>query len=89
MFSSSAAWRSICTGGLLRLFSKFWCCVNVESILLVVWLILNSNDYQITFNNNFIYGTTSQVLVNIHDGGTIADNAIINIMVHDVADGDG
>jgi len=46
-----------------------------------------TDSVEFTFNNNFIYGTTSQVLVNIHDGGTIADNAIINIMVHDVADG--
>lgn len=42
---------------------------------------------EFTFNNNHIYGATSQVLVNLHDGGTIADNAMVNIMVHDVADG--
>ena len=42
---------------------------------------------EFTFNNTFIYGTTSQVLVNLQDGGTIADNAMINILVHDVADG--
>jgi len=42
---------------------------------------------EFTLNNGFIYGTTSQVLVNLHDGGTIADNAMVNVLVHDVADG--
>ena len=42
---------------------------------------------EFTFNNNHIFGSTSQVLVNLHDGGTIADNAMVNILVHDVADG--
>jgi len=42
---------------------------------------------EFTFNNNHIYGISSQVLVNLHDGGTIADNAMVNILVHDVADG--
>ena len=42
---------------------------------------------EFTFNNTFIYGATSQVLVNIQDGGTIADNAMVNVIVHDVADG--
>ena len=42
---------------------------------------------EFTFNNDHIYGTTSQVLVTLQDGGTIADNAMINVMVHDVADG--
>jgi len=46
-----------------------------------------TDSVEFTFNNTFIYGTTSQVLVNIYNGGTIADNAIINIMTHDVADG--
>lgn len=39
------------------------------------------------FNNDHIYGFSSHVLVNLLDGGTIADNAMINVMVHDVADG--
>ena len=42
---------------------------------------------EFTFNNNIIYGTNSQVLVNINEAGTIADNAMVNVMVHDVADG--
>lgn len=42
---------------------------------------------EFTFNNNHIYGTTSQVLVNINEAGTMADNAMVNVMVHDVADG--
>jgi len=42
---------------------------------------------EFTFNNTHIYGTTSQVLVNLHDGGTIADNAMVNVLAHDVADG--
>ena len=42
---------------------------------------------EFTFNNNHIYGTTSQVVVTLQDGGTIADNAMINVMVHDIADG--
>ena len=42
---------------------------------------------EFTFNNNHIYGTTSQVLVSLQDGGTIADNAMVNVMVHDIADG--
>ena len=33
------------------------------------------------------YGTTSQVLVSLQDGGTMADNAMVNVMVHDIADG--
>ena len=42
---------------------------------------------EFTFNNNHIYGTTSQVLVTLQDGGTIADNAMVNVMVHDIANG--
>jgi hypothetical protein len=42
---------------------------------------------EFTFNNDHIFGSTSQVLVNLHDGGTIADNAMVNILVHDVTDG--
>ena len=42
---------------------------------------------EFTFNNNHIYGTTSQVLISLQDGGTIADNAMVNVMVHDIADG--
>ena len=43
---------------------------------------------EFTFNNTHIYGTTSQVLVNIHESsGTIADNAMVNVLSHDVADG--
>jgi len=42
---------------------------------------------EFTFNNNHIYGTTSQVLVSLQDGGTIADNAMVNVIVHDIADG--
>ena len=42
---------------------------------------------EFTFNNDHIYGTTSQVLVSLQDGGTIADNAMVNVMVHDIADG--
>ena len=42
---------------------------------------------EFTFNNNHIFGTSSHVHVQLHDGGTIADNAMINVLVHDVADG--
>ena len=42
---------------------------------------------EFTFNNSLIYGNSSQVLVNLQDGGTIADNAMVNVLVHDVADG--
>ena len=42
---------------------------------------------EFTFNNNHIFGTSSQVLVNLHEAGTIADNAMVNVLVHDVADG--
>ena len=42
---------------------------------------------EFTFNNDHIYGTTAQVLVTIQKGGTIADNAMVNVMVHDVNDG--
>ena len=42
---------------------------------------------EFTFNNDHIYGTTSQVLVSLQDGGTIADNAMVNVIVHDIADG--
>ena len=42
---------------------------------------------EFTFNNDHIYSTSSHVLVSLLDGGTIADNAMINVMVHDVADG--
>ena len=42
---------------------------------------------EFTFNNNHIYGHTSQVLISLQDGGTIADNAMVNVMVHDIADG--
>tara|TARA_X000001382_G_scaffold65474_1_gene45410 strand:- start:12 stop:1541 length:1530 start_codon:yes stop_codon:yes gene_type:complete len=42
---------------------------------------------EFTFNNDHIYGANSQVLVNINEAGTVADNAMVNIMVHDVADG--
>ena len=42
---------------------------------------------EFTFNNDHIYATTSQVVVTLQDGGTIADNAMINVMVHDIANG--
>ena len=42
---------------------------------------------EFTFNNNHIFGLSSHVHVQLQDGGTIADNAMVNIMVHDVADG--
>ena len=43
---------------------------------------------EFTFNNNHIYGTTSKVLVSfMESSGTIADNAMINVMVHNIADG--
>ena len=42
---------------------------------------------EFTFTNNHIFGTSSQVLVNLHDAGTIADNAMVNVLVHDVANG--
>ena len=42
---------------------------------------------EFTFNNDHIFSGSSQVLVNLHDGGTIADNAMVNILVHDVANG--
>lgn len=42
---------------------------------------------EFTFNNTHIYGHTSQVLISLQDGGTIADNAMVNVMVHDIADG--
>jgi len=42
---------------------------------------------EFTFNNAHIYGTKSHVLVDLHDAGTIADNAMVNVLVHDVADG--
>ena len=42
---------------------------------------------EFTFNNNHIFGTSSHVHVQLQDGGTIADNAMVNIMVHDVANG--
>jgi len=43
---------------------------------------------EFTFNNDHIFGTNSQVLVNLHEsGGTIADNAMVNILVHDVVNG--
>lgn len=43
---------------------------------------------EFTFNNNHIYGASSQVLVSFTESsGTIADNAMINVLVHDVADG--
>ena len=42
---------------------------------------------EFTLNNDHIYGIRSQVLVTLQDGGTIADNAMINVMVHDIADG--
>lgn len=44
---------------------------------------------QFTFNNTHIYGTTSQVLVTIIDSSVnTADNAIVSVMVLDVADGE-
>tara|TARA_R100001440_G_scaffold18434_3_gene31166 strand:+ start:3567 stop:5126 length:1560 start_codon:yes stop_codon:yes gene_type:complete len=43
---------------------------------------------QFTFNNDHIYGATSQVLVSIIDSNiNTADNAIVSVMVLDVADG--
>jgi len=42
---------------------------------------------EFTFNNDHIFGTSSHVYVQLQDGGTIADNAMINVLVHDVADG--
>ena len=42
---------------------------------------------EFTFNNPHIFGTSSHVHVQLHDGGTIADNAMVNVLVHDVADG--
>tara|TARA_Y100000015_G_scaffold42906_1_gene51393 strand:- start:135 stop:1688 length:1554 start_codon:yes stop_codon:yes gene_type:complete len=42
---------------------------------------------EFTFNNAHIYGAKSHVLVDLHDAGTIADNAMVNVLVHDVADG--
>lgn len=42
---------------------------------------------EFTFNNNHIFGTSSHVHVQLQDGGTIADNAMINVLVHDVANG--
>jgi len=42
---------------------------------------------EFTFNNTHIFGTSSHVHVQLHDGGTIADNAMVNVLVHDVADG--
>jgi len=42
---------------------------------------------EFTFNNHHIFGTSSHVHVQIQDGGTIADNAMINVLVHDVANG--
>ena len=43
---------------------------------------------QFTFNNPHIYGATSQVLVSIIDSNVnTADNAIVSVMVLDVADG--
>ncbi len=43
---------------------------------------------QFTFNNTHIYGATSQVLVTIVDSSVnTADNAMVNVMVLDTADG--
>ena len=42
---------------------------------------------EFTFNNTHIFGTSSHVHVQLHDGGTIADNAMVNVLVHDVTDG--
>jgi hypothetical protein len=43
---------------------------------------------QFTFNNDHIYGATSQVLVSIIDSNiNTADNAIVSVMILDVADG--
>jgi len=43
---------------------------------------------QFTFNNSHIYGATSQVLVTIVDSSVnTADNAMVNVMVLDTADG--
>ena len=43
---------------------------------------------QFQFNNNHIYGATSQVLVTIVDSSVnTADNAMVNVMVIDTADG--
>lgn len=46
-----------------------------------------TDSVEFTFNNDHIYGTTSNVLVNIHEAGTMDDNAIVSVMVHDIADG--
>lgn len=42
---------------------------------------------EFTFNNAHIYGNKSHVLISLHEAGTIADNAMVNVLVHDVADG--
>lgn len=42
---------------------------------------------EFTLNNNHIFATSSQVLVQIIDAGTLADNAIVSVVVHDTADG--
>jgi len=42
---------------------------------------------EFTFNNDHIFSGSSQVLVSLHDGGTIADNAMVNVLAHDVANG--
>jgi len=42
---------------------------------------------EFTFNNTHIFGTSSHVHVQLHNGGTIADNAMVNVLVHDVANG--
>ena len=42
---------------------------------------------EFTLNNSHIFGTSSQVLVNLHEAGTLADNAMVNVLVHDVANG--
>lgn len=43
---------------------------------------------EFTFNNNHIFATSSQVLVQIVDSGmTLADNAMVSVVVHDTVDG--
>jgi len=42
---------------------------------------------EFTFNNDHIFATSSQVLVQISEAGTLADNAIVSVTVHDTTDG--
>ena len=42
---------------------------------------------EFTFNNNHIFGLSSQVHVQLHGWVTDDDNAMVNVLVYDVADG--